>query len=46
MKNTGGISQLVKPGIGRPGYAGPAGGASGLGNYGGDSSGGKSASVA
>ena len=27
----------------RPGYAGPAGGASALGNYGGDSSGGKSA---
>jgi len=43
QKNTGGISQLVKSGPGRPGYAGPAGGASALGNYGEDSSGGKTA---
>ena len=36
QKSNGGISQLVKRGPGRPGYAGPAGGASAGGNYGGN----------
>jgi hypothetical protein len=45
MAKGGGVMQLVKNNKdgSRPGYAGPAGGASGLGNYGGDKSGGKSA---
>ena len=35
-KDDGGISQLVKSGPGRPGYQGPAGGASAGGDYGGN----------